>query len=148
MAAPPLRILFCTGNDGKFKEAVHALEGLTAGGVSAGRVTVCSPRNRAGMLSLALPLSCAHATPRQVTRCDADPEEVQGGAEHIARAKTAAALALLRAAGHPLEGSFDFLVTEDVSFHLGCLNGFPGPYVKGAWGHAQPAALRAALALS
>ncbi len=51
MAASPLRILFCTGNDGKFKEAVHALEGLTAGGVSAGRVTVCSPRNRAGMLS-------------------------------------------------------------------------------------------------
>ncbi len=51
MAASPLRILFCTGNDGKFKEAVHALQGLTAGGVSAGRVTVRSPHNRAGMLS-------------------------------------------------------------------------------------------------
>jgi hypothetical protein len=49
-----------------------------------------------------------------VTRCDADPEEVQGRADEIALAKAAAALRLLRAAGQPLEGSFDFLVTEDV----------------------------------
>lgn len=105
-----------------------------------------------------------------MTRCDADPDELQGDADAIARAKTVAALAVLRQAGHPLEGAFDFLVTEDVrcaadvarvtrvsaneeaghstcmrcfsrvtqrrSFHLSCLNGFPGPYVKGA--RAQP----------
>jgi len=48
------RILFCTGNEGKFVEAVHAIDHLSAGGVSAGRITVrrsarhvqprCAPR--------------------------------------------------------------------------------------------------------
>ena len=35
-----MRILFSTGNDGKFTEAVHAFDHLSGGGVTAGRVTV------------------------------------------------------------------------------------------------------------
>ena len=35
-----MRILFCTGNQGKFEEAVHAFDHLSGGGVSAGRITV------------------------------------------------------------------------------------------------------------
>ena len=35
-----MRILFCTGNQGKFEEAVHAFDHLSGGGVSGGRVTV------------------------------------------------------------------------------------------------------------
>jgi hypothetical protein len=49
-----------------------------------------------------------------VTRCDADPEEVQGRVDDIARAKTAAALRLLRERGHALGAEHDFLLTEDV----------------------------------
>ena len=51
-----------------------------------------------------------------MTRCDADPEEVQGSAEAIARAKTAEALRVLRRTGHALEGTYDWLVTEDVRY--------------------------------
>jgi hypothetical protein len=52
-----MRILFCTGNQGKFEEAVHAFDHLSGGGVSAGRVTV---RRRAAAAACA-PLSAPAA---------------------------------------------------------------------------------------
>lgn len=74
--AAPLRILLCTGNDGKFKEAVHALDSLTDGGVTAGRVT--ARRQAAPVVACAAGvLTTALALLAQVTRCDADPDEIQ-----------------------------------------------------------------------
>jgi|APGre2960657444_1045066.scaffolds.fasta_scaffold00098_17 inosine triphosphate pyrophosphatase len=94
-----MRVVFSTGNDGKYEETCHGL--------------------------------CALAPSVVLTRCDVDPEEVQGSCDDIARQKTLTALRLAREQGVELSGA-DYFMTEDVSFHLDCLNGFPGPYVKGA----------------
>ena len=63
-------------------------------------------------------------------RCEVEPDELQGSCPAIALAKTAAALALARASHAELVSQADLFFTEDVSLHLGCLGGFPGPYVK------------------
>jgi Ham1 family len=68
-----------------------------------------------------------------VHRCDVDPVEVQGRCDDIASEKCRTALRLAQAQCLPLLSECDYFIAEDVSFHLGCLNGFPGPYVKGAW---------------
>ena len=47
-----MRILFCTGNQGKFEEAVHAFDHLSGGGVSGGRVTVRRAEGGANALAL------------------------------------------------------------------------------------------------
>ena len=43
-----MRILFCTGNEGKFTEAVHAIDHLSGGGVKARRITACAHAIRVG----------------------------------------------------------------------------------------------------
>ena len=83
-----MRILFCTGNQGKFDEAVHAFDHLSGGGVSGGRVTVRRHMRR----KRSCPLAAERPRGAQVTRCDADPEEIQ------ARDRCAAARALCCAA--------------------------------------------------
>jgi len=99
----PLRVLYCTGNEGKWLEALATF------------------RHLAGDAAL-------------LTRCDADPTELQAPADDIARAKVGEAHRLLQQPGQLLAPgcapAYDWLLAEDVSFCLDCLNGFPGPYVK------------------
>ena len=97
-------VLYCTGNDGKFKEASHVVEAYNA------RCAARGSRFRATL-----------------TQVDPDPVEIQGDAADVARAKVSAALAALPP--EALEGE-DYVVTEDVGLELGCLNGFPGVYCK------------------
>ena len=97
-------VLYCTGNDGKFKEASHVVEAYNA------RCAARGSRFRATL-----------------TQVDPDPVEIQGDAADVARAKVTAALAALPP--EALEGE-DYVVTEDVGLSLRCLNGFPGPYCK------------------
>lgn len=56
----------------------------------------------------------------QLVHVDLDLEELQGPRQLVIVKKAEAALARL---GCPL-------IVEDVSLHLACLNGFPGPYIK------------------
>ena len=55
-----MRILFCTGNDGKHQEAVHAIDHLSGGGVSAGRITVRQQK----WACVALRVASRYAAPR------------------------------------------------------------------------------------
>lgn len=121
-------ILYCTGNDGKFREAsfvVDAWNERTFG-------------------------SAAHPSRARLMQMDPDPTEIQGSADEIARSKVVQAWEQIRAdvatpfgsedeataerppddalAAHPER--YDFVVTEDVGLGMRCLNGFPGPYCK------------------
>ena len=66
----------------------------------------------------------------RLLRCEVEPDELQGSCSAIATAKTREALALARVAHAELLAQASFFFTEDVSLHLSCLGGFPGPYVK------------------
>jgi inosine triphosphate pyrophosphatase len=111
-----LRVLYCTGNFGKFSEASHVFDEWNASG-SFMRV--------------------------EYSQVDADPVEIQGDCEAVGVAKVSAATRLLiqgygteRQAHHDVmmecsdAGVQCDVVTEDVSLHLRSLNGFPGPYCK------------------
>ena len=111
---PTLRVLYATGNAGKFEEATR---------VFARRENVARAR---------------------VLTCAVDPRitEIQGSIEEIARDKCDEAYEVLFGASNPerdlrkeqisasLTGDIDYLLTEDVSLSLTVLCGFPGPYVK------------------
>lgn len=126
--------LFSTGNDGKFAETQLALRAL-APSLTLLRARSCQQRLLWSLSALA--------------GCDVDPVEVQGSCEEIARAKTEAALSAARSdpGTAALLQTAAVFFTEDVSLHLSCLGGFPGPYVKdflSAVGECVPGSLASA----
>lgn len=81
-----------------------------------------------------------------VERVGLELVEPQGTPQEVAVAKAADAVKQLRAGAGPPLARFDYVLVEDVSFGLRCLNGFPGVYVKpmleaigpeGLWGLAE-----------
>lgn len=97
-----MKVLYCTGNAGKFREAGFVIDGWNESHESS---TV------------------------EYVQVDADPVEVQGTPEEIGASKVVEATRLLRERG-AIPPDVDWVVTEDVGLHLRCLNGFPGPYCK------------------
>lgn len=91
------RILYCTGNEGKFGEGKQALERLSKAKL-------------------------------RVEQRDPSVTEVQGSAREVACAKATSAMRELRRSGELY--SNDVVLTEDVGVELGCLNGFPGCFIK------------------
>jgi inosine triphosphate pyrophosphatase len=117
-AAAPLLALFSTTNEARGWRETLARASDVAGRLQgkfqeteAALRTLCGPRLR-------------------LLRCEVEPDELQGSCSAIAVAKTREALALARVANAELLSQASFFFTEDVSLHLGCLGGFPGPYVK------------------
>jgi|TARA_B110000977_G_scaffold57015_1_gene77448 inosine triphosphate pyrophosphatase len=112
MDTKTLHVLYCTGNAGKFREASHVFDAWNAS-------------EKGKLMRVAY------------VQVDADPVEIQGDCEAVAYAKVKKAMKILGNTGVLNEhrkrvgddGILD-VVTEDVSLHLGCLNGFPGPYCK------------------
>ncbi|EEH52079.1 uncharacterized protein MICPUCDRAFT_53623 [Micromonas pusilla CCMP1545] len=109
MADKPFKILYCTGNHGKFAEAKCVIDEYNTLGADVDKLRWV-----------------------EIQRVDADPVEVQGSQVEIATRKVKEAVKIFHETGRGrevLEGA-DFLVTEDVGLALQCLNGFPGPYCK------------------
>jgi len=96
-----MKVLYCTGNAGKFREASFVIDGWNE----------------------------SHDATVEYVQVDADPVEVQGTPEEIGASKVVEATRLLRERG-AIPPDVDWVVTEDVGLHLRCLNGFPGPYCK------------------
>lgn len=71
-----MKVLYCTGNEGKFKEASFVFEEFNARG----------------------------GTTVEIVQVDADPVEVQGSAEEIGTSKVTEAVRILRAKGAIPEG--------------------------------------------
>jgi len=111
---PTIRVVYATGNAGKFEEATWVF----------GRRE--------------------NAERTRVLTCALDPNitEIQGTMEEIARNKCEATYQALFCTRSEedgkmqqqlvasLEGPVDYLLTEDVSLSINALCGFPGPYVK------------------
>ena len=96
-----MKVLYCTGNAGKFREASFVIDGWNE----------------------------SRDAKVEYVQVDADPVEVQGTPEEIGASKVVEATRLLRERG-AIPPDVDWVVTEDVGLHLRCLNGFPGPYCK------------------
>ena len=104
-----IRIVYVTGNEGKFAEAKHVLAN-------------CATRAKVRIL--------AH-------RVDADTTEIQGSTHAITAHKVTEACRhvlvsadVQKNAEVALEGAIDYVLAEDVSLELYALGGFPGPYCK------------------
>ena len=100
----PVRILYCTGNQGKFAEASIIVNNWLK-------------ENDGWGIDIRL------------IQADPDPTEVQGSDRQIAVQKCVSAYESVKYTG-ALTIDIDFVITEDVGLRLGALNGFPGPYCK------------------
>ena len=99
-----MKVLYCTGNAGKFREASFVIDGWNAErGETQAKV--------------------------EYVQVDADPVEIQGTSEEIGARKVTEATRLLRERG-AIPDDVDWVITEDVGLSLRCLHGFPGPYCK------------------
>ena len=99
-----MKVLYCTGNAGKFREASFVIDGWNASrGETQAKV--------------------------EYVQVDADPVEIQGTSEEIGARKVTEATRLLRERG-AIPDDVDWVITEDVGLSLRCLHGFPGPYCK------------------
>ena len=97
-----MKVLYCTGNAGKFREASFVIDGWNAErGETQAKV--------------------------EYVQVDADPVEIQGTSEEIGARKVTEATRLLRERG-AIPDDVDWVITEDVGLSLRCLHGFPGPY--------------------
>ena len=102
-----IKILYCTGNSGKFAEATIIVNNW-----------VKERNHKNGFVNIVL------------VQAEPEIDEIQHDDERqISVQKCVSAYESVRYTGE-LTIDIDFVVTEDVGLRLNCLNGFPGAYIK------------------